>query len=46
MKTKLSSIVAGTMNLGIWDKNLSTSEMDHIINSCIENQITSFDHGF
>jgi predicted oxidoreductase len=44
MKTKLSSIVAGTMNWGSWDKNFSTSEMEHIINSCVENQITSFDH--
>jgi len=44
MKTKLSSIVAGTMSWGIWDKNFSTSEMEHIINSCVENQITSFDH--
>ena len=44
MKTKLSPIVAGTMNWGIWDKNLSTSEMEHLIHICIENQITSFDH--
>ena len=44
MKTKLSPIVAGTMNWGIWDKKLSTSEMEHLIHICIENQITSFDH--
>lgn len=44
MKTKLSPIVAGTMNWGIWDKNLSTSEMEHLMNICIENQITTFDH--
>jgi predicted oxidoreductase len=44
MKTKLSPIVAGTMNWGVWDKNLSTSEMDHLIHICFENQITSFDH--
>ena len=44
MKTNLSPIVVGTMNWGIWDKNLSISEMEHLINSCIENQITSFDH--
>jgi predicted oxidoreductase len=43
MKT-LSRIIAGTMNWGIWDKNLSTTEMAHLINLCIENQITSFDH--
>jgi predicted oxidoreductase len=44
MKTKLSPIIAGTMNWGKWDKNLSTSEMDHLIKICVENQITAFDH--
>ena len=42
--TKLSPIVAGTMNWGIWDKNLSTQEMVHLMHICIENKITSFDH--
>jgi len=44
MQTKLSPIVAGTMNWGIWDKNLNTSEMEHLIHLCTENQITTFDH--
>lgn len=44
MKTSLSPIIAGTMNWGVWDKNLSTSEMIHLINICIENKITTFDH--
>jgi len=44
MKTKLSPIVAGTMNWGIWDKKLSTSEMEHLMHICIENKITTFDH--
>ena len=44
MKTSLSPIIAGTMNWGIWDKNLSSSEMTHLINICIENKITTFDH--
>lgn len=44
MKTKLSPIIAGTMNWGIWDKNLSKSEMAHLIKICIENKITTFDH--
>ena len=44
MKTKLSPIIAGTMNWGIWDKNLSISEMEHLMHVCIENKITSFDH--
>lgn len=43
-KTALSPIIAGTMNWGIWDKNLSTTEMEHMIHVCLENQITTFDH--
>lgn len=43
-KTKLSPIVAGVMNWGIWDKNLSTKEMENMINVCLENKITTFDH--
>ena len=42
--SKLSPIIAGTMNWGIWDKNLNTTEMAHLINICIENNITTFDH--
>ena len=44
MKTTLSPIIAGTMNWGVWDKNLSTTEMVHLMNVCIENKITTFDH--
>lgn len=44
MKTKLSPVISGTMNWGAWDKNLSTSEMAHLIHMCAENQITTFDH--
>ncbi len=43
-KNKLSPIIAGTMNWGVWDKNLSTSEMENTINICFENKITTFDH--
>jgi predicted oxidoreductase len=43
-KNKLSPIIAGTMNWGIWDKNLSTSEMESTINICLENKVTTFDH--
>lgn len=43
-KTTLSPVIAGTMNWGDWDKKLSTSEMVHLINICIENKITTFDH--
>ncbi len=40
----LSNIVAGTMNWGVWDKNLNTSEMENMIHICVENKITTFDH--
>ncbi|AWI24934.1 aldo/keto reductase [Flavobacterium pallidum] len=43
-KTTLSPIVAGTMNWGIWDKNLTAPEMAHIILLCLENGISTFDH--
>jgi len=43
-KTKLSPIVAGTMNWGVWDKNLSVKEMGQMIPLCLENNITTFDH--
>lgn len=43
-KTTLSPVIAGTMNWGDWDKKLTTSEMVHLMNICIENKITSFDH--
>lgn len=43
-KTIVSPIIAGTMNWGIWDKNLSTSEMTHLIRLCNEYGITTFDH--
>lgn len=44
MSVKLSPIIAGVMNWGIWDKNLNTSEMNHLIHLFFENGITSFDH--
>ena len=43
-KSVLSPIISGTMNWGIWDKNLSTKEMENMIQICIENKITTFDH--
>ena len=43
-KTNLSPIIAGVMNWGIWDKKLSTKEMEHMIHVCLENKITTFDH--
>jgi predicted oxidoreductase len=32
------------MNWGVWDKNLSTSEMESTLAICLENKITTFDH--
>lgn len=43
-KTTLSPIVAGTMNWGIWDKKLSTKEMESMIHICLEHKISTFDH--
>ena len=43
-KTTLSPIISGTMNWGIWDKNLSAKEMENLIQISIENKITTFDH--
>lgn len=44
LKLKLSRIIAGTMNWGKWGKNLNTSEMISLLKTCIENEITTFDH--
>lgn len=43
-KTTLSPVIAGTMNWGVWDKKLNIQEIIHLINICIENKITTFDH--
>jgi predicted oxidoreductase len=43
-KTILSPIIAGTMNWGVWDKNLTINEMESMIQICLENKITTFDH--
>jgi predicted oxidoreductase len=43
-KTALSPIISGTMNWGVWDKNLTPKEMENMIQVCIENKITTFDH--
>jgi len=43
MKTKLSPVIAGTMNWGVWDKNLTSTQMSDLIQVFIQNKITSFD---
>uniref|UniRef100_UPI00404B2D8A aldo/keto reductase n=1 Tax=Flavobacterium sp. TaxID=239 RepID=UPI00404B2D8A len=40
----LSKIIAGTMNWGVSDKNLSTEEISHLIHLFVENGISTFDH--
>lgn len=44
MAVQLSPIIAGVMNWGVWDKNLNTKEMNHLIHLFFENGITTFDH--
>jgi predicted oxidoreductase len=39
-----SNIIAGTMNWGVWGKNLDTQEMITLMHHFIENNTTSFDH--
>ena len=44
MDIKLSPIVAGTMNWGIWNRSFTTAEMAEMIHHCLETGITTFDH--
>lgn len=44
MTAKLSPIVAGVMNWGVWDRNLNTQEMTALIHSFLAQNVTSFDH--
>ena len=44
MSVKLSPIIAGVMNWGVWDKNLNSKEMQLLIHLFLENGITTFDH--
>jgi len=43
-KIPFSKIIAGTMTWGAWGRNCSTSQMIELMNTCLENGITSFDH--
>ena len=43
-KTTFSNIIAGTMTWGVWGKNCNTNQMAELMNCCIENNITTFDH--
>lgn len=44
MDIKLSPIIAGTMNWGVWSRNFTTAEMAEMIHKCIEFGMTTFDH--
>lgn len=39
-----SKIIAGTMTWGNWGKDLSSNEMAYLIQFCLEQGITTFDH--
>ena len=39
-----SPLIAGTMKWGQWGKNYNTADMQTVINCCLENNISSFDH--
>nr|WP_262921807.1 aldo/keto reductase [Flavobacterium amniphilum] len=44
MKPKLSRIIAGTMTWGSWGKNLDSKGMVSMMETCLNEQITTFDH--
>ncbi|WP_040279714.1 aldo/keto reductase [Psychroserpens damuponensis] len=41
---RYSRLIAGTMTWGIWGKNLNTNQIITLMQHCIEQQVTSFDH--
>ncbi|MFC4210242.1 aldo/keto reductase family oxidoreductase [Pedobacter lithocola] len=43
-KTPFSNIIAGTMTWGVWGKDCNTKQMIGLMNCCIDNGITTFDH--
>ncbi|OIQ19363.1 MAG: aldo/keto reductase [Flavobacterium sp. MedPE-SWcel] len=44
MDITLSPIIAGTMNWGVWNKKMTTAQMTSLMHSCLEYDITTFDH--
>lgn len=44
MDIALSPIIAGTMNWGVWNRNLNTAEMAELMHQCLDAGITTFDH--
>jgi predicted oxidoreductase len=43
-KTTFSPLVAGTMTWGVWGKKFDENQMIEMINCCLENGISTFDH--
>jgi predicted oxidoreductase len=43
-KIPFSKIIAGTMTWGSWGKNCTTTQMVELMNTCLENGISTFDH--
>ncbi|MBQ0786230.1 MAG: aldo/keto reductase, partial [Oceanihabitans sp.] len=44
IKNKFSRIIAGTMTWGDWGKQLPKKEMIILLNHCVTQGVTSFDH--
>lgn len=44
MNVKLSPVIAGTMNWGVWQANFTTAQMIQLMHECISYGITTFDH--
>lgn len=44
MKSNYSRIISGVMTWGSWGKQFSKAEMIELMNHCVGNQITTFDH--
>lgn len=43
-KSPFSKIIAGTMTWGVWGKNCNSKQMIELMNCCLDNNITTFDH--
>ncbi|MBN9336474.1 MAG: aldo/keto reductase, partial [Chryseobacterium sp.] len=39
-----SEIIAGTMRWGVWGANLTPKKIQELIEVCLEEKITTFDH--
>ncbi|WGH74630.1 aldo/keto reductase [Tenacibaculum tangerinum] len=42
--TNYSNVIAGCMRWGIWGENLDTHQMVNLIEACVQNEVTTFDH--